>query len=104
MEALMATLTIELLHQNPWNVMSHDLPEDPSHLLLILAQMAADYIRMSEQRVMFAVRDREHVPTRQQNGTWPDAHEISESNAQDADQKLLEVSFLLGELFTEDIE
>lgn len=100
----MATLTIELLQQNPWNVMSHDLPEDPSHLLLILAQMAADYVRISEQRVMFAVRNREHVPPGQPEGDWPDAHEISESNAQDADQKFCEVSCLLGELFTEDVE
>jgi len=101
----MATLTIELLQQNPWNVMSHDIPEDPSHLLLVLAQMAADYIRLSEQRVMFAVRNGEHVPARyRDDGNWPDAHEISEGHAQDADQKFLEVTFLLGELFTEDIE
>ena len=101
----MATLTIELLQQSPWNVMSHDIPEDPSRLLLVLAQMAADYIRLSEQRVMFAVRNREYEqPVQHDNGNWPDAHEISEGRAQDADLKFLEVSYLLGELFTEDIE
>jgi hypothetical protein len=67
--------------------------------------MAADYIRISEQRVMFAVRQGEHDPfTEHDDGPRPDAHEISEGNAQDADQKVLEVSYLLGELFTEDIE
>jgi hypothetical protein len=58
----MPILTIEAIRQNPWNVLSHELPHDPSLLLLRLARMAADYCRRSENLLMFAVPDGEYLP------------------------------------------
>ena len=37
----MPVLTLEAIRQNPWNVLTHDLPAEPSRLLLNVAQLAA---------------------------------------------------------------
>jgi hypothetical protein len=37
----MPTLTFEAIRQNPWNVLTHELPSTPPRLLLTLAQLAA---------------------------------------------------------------
>jgi hypothetical protein len=50
----MSTLTIATIRENPWNVITHGLPEHPEVLLLGLAQLAADYCRKSEQLCMQA--------------------------------------------------
>jgi hypothetical protein len=44
----MPTLTLETLRQNPWNVLTHDLPSDASELLLRTAQIAATCCRQIE--------------------------------------------------------
>jgi len=41
----MRTLCIEDIKENPWNVMLHPLPEQPTRFLLILAQIAATCCR-----------------------------------------------------------
>jgi hypothetical protein len=44
----MPTLTFEAIRQNPWNVLTHELPENPSRLLLTLGQIAATCCRQIE--------------------------------------------------------
>ncbi|WP_441234507.1 hypothetical protein [Bradyrhizobium sp. 930_D9_N1_4] len=41
----MPILTIEILLENPWTVLTHDLPEHPSKLLLLTGQIAATCLR-----------------------------------------------------------
>jgi hypothetical protein len=53
-EETMPTLTIKALRENPWNVLSHELPPHPSPVLLALALVAADYTRHSENMLMLA--------------------------------------------------
>jgi hypothetical protein len=59
----MPILTIEAIRENPWNVLSHELPPNPSLLLLRLARMAADYCRRSENLLMFAVSHGHYLPS-----------------------------------------
>ena len=47
----MPTLTIEDIRENPWNVLTHDLPERPSLLLLTVAHCAATCCRQIEAEV-----------------------------------------------------
>jgi hypothetical protein len=44
----MPVLTLEAIRQNPWNVLTHDLPAEPSRLLLNVAQLAAATCRQIE--------------------------------------------------------
>jgi len=44
----MPVLTLEAIRQNPWNVLTHDLPSDASELLLKAAQLAATCCRQIE--------------------------------------------------------
>jgi hypothetical protein len=44
----MPVLTLEAIRQNPWNVLTHDLPAEPSRLLLNVAQFAAATCRRIE--------------------------------------------------------
>ena len=84
----MPILTIEAIRANPWNAISHDLPEHPDWLLLRLACMAADYCRHSEWDLMYAALSDEYVPP--QSCHEPDAadrHEFSERLAEIADAK-----------------
>ena len=48
----MRTLRIEDIKQNPWNVMKYPLPEFPSRLLLLLAQVAATCLRQIAEETM----------------------------------------------------
>jgi hypothetical protein len=93
----MPILTIEAIRENPWNVLSHELPPNPSLLLLRLARMAADYCRRSENLLMFAVLDGEYLPVEWQNSPdSPDAHEFSEALAFNADEKYRAICELMG--------
>jgi hypothetical protein len=92
------TLTIAALRENPWNVISHELPPDANKLLLTAARLAADYCSDIEYFFMRAARRGEYVP-----GWWddtaktPDAHEESEELFWWADCKLREIVDRLGE-------
>jgi hypothetical protein len=48
----MPILSIETIQQNPWNVLSYDLPASPSRLLLTVAQLAATCCRHIAQEIM----------------------------------------------------
>lgn len=94
----MPILTLEAIRQNPWNVLTHELPSDPSDILLRAARLAAIYCRESEYLFMVSARDGEYAPA-----WWtgseddPDAHEESEGRSYDANYKLIEICGLLGE-------
>jgi hypothetical protein len=91
-------LTIAAIRENPWSVMSHELPSDPSKLLLTAARLAATYCRNSECLFMRAARAGEYIPAWwEATGETPDVHEESESLSYFADQKLTEIVDLLGE-------
>jgi hypothetical protein len=95
----MPTLTLEAIRQNPWNVITQDLPSDPSQLLLRAARLAASYCREAEYMLVVAVRADEYVPAGWTGGEGdPDAHEASEGRAYEADDKLTEIDALLGEI------
>jgi hypothetical protein len=88
----MPILTIEVIRENPWNVVTHTLPAQATELLLETAYLAADYCRNSEYTLMHAARDGEYVP----EGWLPgpdscDVHEINEERAWQADRKLDEI-------------
>jgi hypothetical protein len=84
----MSILTIEAIRENPWNVLSQELPPNPSWLLLRLARMAADYCRRSENLLMFAASYGDYLSVEWQDSPdSPDAHEFSEALAFDADEK-----------------
>ncbi len=53
----MPILTIEAVRENPWNVMSHKLPEHPSRLLLVIAQFAATCCRQIAGEMIDALND-----------------------------------------------
>jgi hypothetical protein len=94
----MPTLTLEAIRDNPWNVITHDLPSDPSELLLRTARLAASYCREAEYMLVVAVRAGEYVPAWWTGGEDdPDAHEESEGRSYEADDKLTEIDALLGE-------
>jgi hypothetical protein len=84
----MPILTIEAIRENPWNVLSQELPPNPSLLLLRLARMAADYCRRSENLLMFAAHAGDYIPVEwEESSDSPDAHEFSEALAFKADEK-----------------
>jgi predicted transcriptional regulator len=94
----MPTLTLEAIRQNPWNVLTHDLPSDPSHLLLRVARLAASYCREAEYMLVLAIRAGDYVPAGWTGGeNDSDAHEASEGRCYEADDKLTEIDALFGE-------
>lgn len=94
----MPTLTLEAIRQNPWNVITHDLPSESSELLLRTARLAASYCRQSEHLIMLAARDGDYAPAWWTGGeNDPDSHEESEGRSYEADDKLTEIDALLGE-------
>jgi len=91
-------LTIAALRENPWNVISHELPPDAEMLLLKAACLAARYCADSEYLFMQAARDGDYVPTWwDASNKTPDAHEESEELFHWADCKLREIVDLLDE-------
>jgi hypothetical protein len=92
----MPVLTIEDIRNNPWNVLTHQLPEKPDTLLLEIARVAAEYCRLSEAMLTDAVRDGLYLPPGwEPTEDWPDAHEITEGRMLDADEKCREIEALL---------
>jgi hypothetical protein len=72
----MPALTLEAIRQNPWNVLTHELPENPSRLLLTLAQLAATFCREIEYEIYTAAEVGEAQivePNRSLDG-WSKAH------------------------------
>jgi hypothetical protein len=90
-------LTIAALRENPWNVISHELPSAANKILLTAAHLAAAYCGDSEYFFMRAARDGEYVPTWwDATDKTPDAHEESEELFYWADCKLREIDDLIG--------
>lgn len=88
----MPTLTIEDIRNNPWSVLTHQLPERPDALLLEIARLAADYCRLSEAVLTDAVREGRYLPPGwEPTDDWPDAHEITEGRMLEADRKCDEI-------------
>ncbi len=48
----MPTLTIEAIKENPLNILTHELPEYPTRLLLILAELAATLCRQMQDEIV----------------------------------------------------
>jgi hypothetical protein len=92
-------LTVAALRDNPWSVISHELPSDADELLLEAARLAASYCSDSEYLFMRAARAGDYVPT-WWNATdqTPDAHEESEELFYFADCKLREIVALLEDV------
>jgi hypothetical protein len=91
-------LTITALRENPWNVISHELPSAADKILLSTARLAAAYCGDSEYILMRAARDGTYVPTWwDATDKTPDAHEESEELFHWADCKLREIDDLIGE-------
>ncbi len=91
-------LTIAAIRENPWNVISDKLPENPCELLLNAAYIAATYCRDAEYMLMMAARDGAYVPEWWTGGEDdPDVHEESEERGWRAEVKLSEISGLRGE-------
>jgi hypothetical protein len=98
-------LTIAALRENPWNVISHELPSDSDQLLLTAARLAAAYCADSEYLLMRAARDGAYVPAWwDDTNKTPDAHEESEELFYFSDCKLREIDDLLGEDIKEPAE
>jgi hypothetical protein len=90
-------LTIAALRENPWSVISHELPSNADKLLLTAAHLAVAYCGDSEYLLMRAARDGDYLPAWwDETGMTPDAHEESEELFYVADSKLLEIVKLLG--------
>jgi hypothetical protein len=102
----MPLLTIEVLRENPWNVLSHELPQHPSRVLLYLAALTARYCRGSEYMLMHAARRGDYIPTwwRPDRPVQPDAHEESEECVWRAERKLDEISKLLESEYGETLQ
>ena len=93
----MPTLTIEAIRENPWNVVTHILPPDPTSLLLEVASLAAAYCRVSECTLMMAAREGSYTPCGwEPSDDHPDVHEESEARSLAADQRWSEISILLS--------
>jgi hypothetical protein len=93
----MPTLTLETIRQNPWTVISHELPADASEFLLEVARRAAAYCRDSEYLFMTAAREGGYTPAGwDADGDAPDVHEASENRCYWADRKLCAICDQLG--------
>ncbi len=92
----MPTLTLEAIRRNPWNVLTHAMPADPSRLFLEAARRAALYCRDSEYALVIAARSGEYAPAWWNDSeNLPDAHEESEDLAFLADDRLHQISEIL---------
>ena len=88
----MPVLTLEVIRENPWNVVSHALPTNPTELLLKIAHLAADYCRQSKSLLMEAAREGRYTsPGWQPTPDSSDVHEENEARAFQADRKLNEI-------------
>jgi hypothetical protein len=85
----MPTLTIEIIRENPWNVLTHELPGEAAEVLLETALLAARYCRSSEYMLAIAAREGRYRPRawRPLDG-YPDAHEENEGRGSEDKQKL----------------
>jgi hypothetical protein len=96
-ENSMPILSLEAIRENPWNVLSHELPDQCQPLLLEIAWLAADYCSKSESLLLNAIRQQMDVPAQQRYipAEWrpggPDAHEYHEGNVRVAEDKAREI-------------
>ena len=87
----MSMLTIAMIRENPWNVITHRFPPHPSAVLVELAELAAAYCRDSEHVLIKAAQDGSYG-----RDGWglkdnhPDSHEESEARSDEVDQRLSE--------------
>ena len=88
----MPILTLEAIRQNPWNVLTHELPSDPAELLLKAAQLAATCCRQIDVEILDATRD---------NSTSAPSSEMCEAadHFLKANRKIGEIIGLLEEKF-----
>ena len=89
----MPTLTIEAIRENPWNVMTHELPEHPSRVLLLVAQFAATCCRQIESEMIDALHD-----SSEQTWLRPEYSEALDQWSR-AHRKIGEIIFLLSDEF-----
>jgi hypothetical protein len=93
----MPILSLKAIRENPWNVLSHDLPNKCPPLLLEIAWLAADYCGKSESLLVNAIRQQMNLPAQQRYvpAEWrpggPDAHEYAEGKALAAEDKAREI-------------
>lgn len=87
----MPILTIEAIRENPWNVMTRELPEHPSRLLLILAALAATLCRQMQDEILGDL-DRLYGNL---DATFPPEYRAAIDNWFSAYRKQGEVGFLL---------
>jgi hypothetical protein len=93
----MPMLTIETIRENPWNVVTLDLPRSPTPLLLELANLAAEYCRASEYMLMLAAREGVYVPDGwEPGGHCGDVHEESQDRCHEADMQVKRIHNLLA--------
>jgi hypothetical protein len=80
----MPTLTVEAIRENPWNVMTHDIPFSPALILLSSAYLAATCYR----RILAEMLDDSRADL-----SLPPPPEMSEtvSRLSRADQKIVEI-------------
>ena len=51
----MKILTVDVIRENPWHVVTHALPANPTPFFIGMAYKAADYCRQSETMIGHAV-------------------------------------------------
>ena len=88
----MPSFTIDLIRENPWNVVTHTLPSCPTRVLYELGIVAATYCRDSENLLMWAARNGDYIPTGwEPGGEFPDTHEASEGLSFQSDERLFDI-------------
>lgn len=94
------TLTLEAIRKNPWNVLTHQLPPEPSSFLLEVAVFAAEYCADSEYMLMQAARDDRYTPRWwRPDCICPDAHEESEERGLRAANKRDEIRDVYAKIY-----
>ena len=96
----MTALTLEALRENPWNVITQQLPDAPDELLLQAAYLAAEYCKCSEYALMNAARRGRYTPSWfTEDEVCPDAHEESEERGWEAEIKMEEIGRVYEQLY-----
>lgn len=95
-------ITIEALRENPWIVMTHKIPPNPTQTLLEFAAIAATYCRDSEFALMQMALDGRYAPSWwTPDDICPDAHEESEDWSLEAEKKREEIVAVYLKLYGE---
>src|SRR5579864_7696855 len=94
------TLTLEVIRENPWNVLTHQLPPEPTDILLEIAAFAAAYCANSKYMLIQAARDDCYTPTWwRPDCICPDAHEESEDRGLRAADKRDEIRDVYAKIY-----